>query len=148
MQGFRPHMIRHDAVMRHQCIVFSSSFDVRPAMGGHLCCQSPITDVIKFCHSSERMAKSFVGQSSLLATIRAVMFYSWTLLLSVPLFAIMLVQAPFALAFDKVRCAPPSTQPPARSTHSMMHPVKHILYDPIFCRERLRCPSDVLGKCG
>ena len=33
------------------------------------------------------------------------MFYSWTLLLSVPLFLIMLLQAPYTLLFDKVRCA-------------------------------------------
>ena len=45
------------------------------------------------------------GQSTALAGFRAFLFYSWTLLLSVPLFVIMLVQAPFTLLFDKVRWA-------------------------------------------
>jgi len=43
------------------------------------------------------------GQNTALAGFRAFLFYSWTLLLSVPLFLIMLVQAPFTLLFDKVR---------------------------------------------
>ena len=43
------------------------------------------------------------GQNTALAGFRAFLFYSWTLLLSVPLFVIMLVQAPFTLLFDKVR---------------------------------------------
>ena len=43
------------------------------------------------------------GQSTALAGVRAFLFYSWTLLLSLPLFAVMLVQAPFTLLLDKVR---------------------------------------------
>ena len=45
------------------------------------------------------------GQSTALAGFRAFLFYTWTLLLSVPLFVVMLVQAPFTLLFDKVRWA-------------------------------------------
>ena len=45
------------------------------------------------------------GQNTTLAGARAFLFYSWTLLLSVPLFVVMLVQAPFTLLFDKVRWA-------------------------------------------
>jgi hypothetical protein len=55
---------------------------------------TPVTDVLVIT----------AGQSAALAGVRAFLFYSWTLLLSVPLFAVMLFQAPFTLLIDKVRC--------------------------------------------
>eukprot|EP00198_Chlamydomonas_reinhardtii_P005380 XP_001694716.1 lysophosphatidic acid acyltransferase [Chlamydomonas reinhardtii] len=39
----------------------------------------------------------------LLAKIRAIMFFAWSFLLSLPLFVTMMVMAPLVLAFDKYR---------------------------------------------
>lgn len=44
-----------------------------------------------------------VEGSPLLASVRGLLFYLWTFTLAFPLFAVMLLQAPFVAAFDKHR---------------------------------------------
>ena len=46
-----------------------------------------------------------------MAGIRGLLFYLWTIALSIPLFVTMLVMTPFVMLFDKVRCAAASNQP-------------------------------------
>ena len=50
------------------------------------------------------LADSAPQPNVLLAKIRAIMFFAWSFLLSLPLFVTMMVMAPLVLAFDKYRC--------------------------------------------
>lgn len=51
------------------------------------------------------MSTSHAGGGDTASNIRGLCFYLWTLALSIPLFVVMLVMAPFVMLRDKVRYA-------------------------------------------
>ena len=56
--------------------------------------------------------------SALLAKVKGFLFYSFTLLLSVPLFISMLVMTPFVLLFDKYRYVQRKSESAEQITHT------------------------------